>query len=309
MTQQLLRVNSLAEIIDHQPTYLALGSFDGVHLGHQKVIQGMVDEARAAGVRSAVLTFFPHPKRVLSGDQGRYYINTIDDRVRFLARLGADLVITHTFNGQVRNTRAADFVDQLVQYVGLRQIWGGDFAFGYRREGNIDFLRREGARRGFDVRTVDALLTFEGSLVSSSRVRQSLDVGDFHDVNGCLGRRHGLSGVVVQGDQRGRAIGFPTANLAVWDELLLPANGVYAAYAWVGERRYAAATNVGVRPTVDGRDRTVEAYLLDFDEEIYGQTVRLKFEKRIRAEQRFSGLDTLRAQIQKDVDEVRDSLL
>jgi riboflavin kinase / FMN adenylyltransferase len=309
MTQQLLRVNSLAEIIDHQPTYLALGSFDGVHLGHQKVIQGMVHGARSAGFRSAVLTFFPHPKRVMSGDQGRYYINTIEDRVRLLARLGADLVITHTFNAQVRNTRAADFVDQLVNFLGLRQIWGGDFAFGYRREGNMEFLRREGARHGFEVRTVDALLTFEGSLVSSSRVRQSLDVGDFHDVNGCLGRRHGLSGVVVQGDQRGRLIGFPTANLAVWDELLLPANGVYAAYAWVNERRYAAAANVGIRPTVDGRDRTVEAYLLDFDEEIYGQTVRLKFVKRIRPEQRFSGLDTLRAQIQKDVHEVRESLL
>ena len=309
MTQQLLRVNSLAEIIDHQPTYLALGSFDGVHLGHQKVIQSMVDEARSAGFRSAVMTFFPHPKRVMSGDQGRYYINTIEDRVRLLARLGADMVITHTFNVQVRNTRAADFVDQLVNFVGLRQIWGGDFAFGYRREGNMDFLRREGVRRGFEVRTVDALLTFEGSLVSSSRVRQSLDVGDFHDVNGCLGRRHGLSGVVVQGDQRGRLLGFPTANLAVWDELLLPANGVYAAYAWVNERRYAAAANVGIRPTVDGRDRTVEAYILDFDEEIYGQTVRLKFERRIRPEQRFSGLDTLRAQIQKDVDEVRESLL
>ena len=309
MTQQLLRVNSLAEIIDHQPTYLALGSFDGVHLGHQTVIRSMVDEARAAGMRSAVLTFFPHPKRVLSGDRGRFYINTVEDRVQLLAGLGPDLVITHAFDAQVRNTRAVDFVDRLVKYLGLRQIWGGDFAFGYRREGNVEFLRREGARRNFDVRTVDALLTFEGSLISSSRVRQGLDAGNFYDVNGCLGRRHGLNGVVVQGDQRGRTIGFPTANLAVWDELLLPANGVYAAYAWVGGRRYVAAANVGVRPTVDGRDRTVEAHLLDFDEEIYGQTVRLQFERRIRPEQRFSGLDALRAQIQKDVDDIRESLL
>ena len=149
------------------------------------------------------------------------------------------------------------------------------------------------------------MLTFEGGLVSSSRVRRGLDAGDFYEVNGCLGRRHGLSGVVVQGDQRGRTIGFPTANLAVWDELLLPANGVYAAYAWVGDRRYAAAINVGVRPTVNGRDRTVEAYLLDYDgEELYGQTLRLAFERRIRPEQRFSGLNALRAQIQKDVDQV-----
>jgi riboflavin kinase/FMN adenylyltransferase len=309
MTQQLLSVNSLAEIFDHQPTYLALGSFDGVHLGHQTVIRDMVDEARSAGMRSAVLTFFPHPKRVISGDRGRFYINTIEDRVRLLAGMGPDLVITHPFNSQVRSIRAADFVDQLVKYVGLSQIWGGNFAFGYRREGDINFLRREGAERGFEVRAVDALITFDGALISSSRVRQSLDVGDFQDVNGCLARRHSLSGVVIKGDQRGRTIGFPTANLAVWEELLLPANGVYATYAWLGDRRYAAAANIGVRPTVNGRDRTVEAYLLDFDEEIYGQTLRIEFDSRIRPEKRFSGLDALRQQIQKDVDQVRESLM
>ena len=308
MTQQRVRVNTLAEMSDRQPTYLALGSFDGVHLGHQAVLRQMVDEARAAAVRSAVLTFFPHPKRVLSGDRGRFYINAIEDRVALLAALGVDLVITHSFDERLRTTRAANFVDQLLIQLDMRQIWGGNFAFGYRREGNVDFLRREGIKRGFEVRTVETLLTFEGSLISSSRVRRGLDVGDFYDVNGCLGRRHALSGVVVQGDQRGRRIGFPTANLAVWDELLLPANGVYAAYAWLGNRRYVAAANVGVRPTVNGGDRTVEAYLLDFDEEIYGQTVRLAFERRIGAEKRFSGLDTLRAQIEQDVDEVRQSL-
>jgi riboflavin kinase/FMN adenylyltransferase len=309
MTQQLFRVNSLAEITELQPTYLALGSFDGVHLGHQTVIRDMVDEARMAGMRSAVLTFFPHPKRVISGDRGRFYINTIEDRVRLLASVGPDLVITQTFDTNVRNTSATDFVDQLVKYVGLRQIWGGNFAFGYQREGNIDFLRREGAERGFEVRAVEALLTFDGSLISSSRVRQSLNEGDFQDVNGCLARRHSLSGVVVKGDQRGRSIGFPTANLAVWEELLLPANGVYGTYAWVGDRRYAAAANVGIRPTVNGRDRTVEAYLLDFDEDIYGQTLRLEFDMRIRPEKRFSSLDALREQIQKDVDQVRESLI
>lgn len=310
MTQQLLRVNTLAEIDDRRPTYLALGSFDGVHLGHQAVLRQMVDEARAVGARSAVLTFFPHPKRVISGDRGRFYINTIEDRVALLAALGIDLVITHPFDDSVRTISAMSFVDQMLTVLDMRQIWGGNFAFGYRREGDVDFLRRVGEERGFSVRTVDALLTFEGSLVSSSRVRRGLDAGDFYDVNGCLGRRHTLSGVVVQGDQRGRTINFPTANLAVWDELLLPVNGVYAAYAWLGDRRYAAAANVGVRPTVNGRDRTVEAYILDYDGgEFYGETLRLAFERRIRDELRFSGLDALRAQIQQDVDQVRDSLL
>lgn len=307
MAQQLLHVNTLAEVGERRPTYLALGSFDGVHLGHQTVIRQMVDEAAKTGNRSAVLTFFPHPKRLLLDNHGRYYINSLADRVDLLAKLGVDLVIVHPFDETVRNTRAADFVDQLVGILGMRQIWGGNFAFGYQREGNIAFLRQEGSRQGFDVRTVETMVYFDDRLVSSSRVRQGLDKGDFNDVNGCLGRHHSLSGEVIRGDQRGRVIGFPTANLEVWDELLLPANGVYAAHATVGGQRYLAAVNVGVRPTVNGRDRTVEAHLLDYDGDLYGQTLRLAFKQRIRAEQRFAGLDELRAQIQKDVAEVRQT--
>lgn len=309
MTQQLLRVDSLAEVQERRPTYLALGSFDGVHIGHQAIIRRMVQEARSSGARTAVLTFFPHPKRVLTGQQGRYYINSIEDRVRLLAGLGVDLVITHPFDEQVRNTRAATFVDQLVGYLDMRQIWGGNFSFGYRREGDVAFLRREGARRGFEVRTVNSMLTFEDEIVSSSRVRRSLREGDISDVTGCLGRRHSLQGVVVQGDKRGRTIGFPTANLALWDELLLPANGVYATMATLGDREFMAAANVGVRPTVDGSERTVEAHLLDFDEEIYGQPLRLAFVQRIRPERRFAGLAELQAQITRDVTEVRRLLL
>jgi riboflavin kinase/FMN adenylyltransferase len=269
----------------------------------------MVAEAGKDGARSAVLTFFPHPKRVLSGDHGRYYINTIEDRLALLAGLGPDLVITHIFDNRVRMTRAAGFVDQMLTHLDMRQIWGGNFAFGYRREGNLEFLRREGAARGFEVRTVAAMHTFEDKLVSSSRVRRGLDAGDIHDVNGCLGRRHTLSGVVFRADQRGRTIGFPTANLDVWEELLLPADGVYAAYAFLDGRRYVAAVNIGVRPTVNGRERTVEAYLLDYEGgEFYGETLQIAFEKRIRPEQRFSGLDALRAQITRDVEETRATL-
>jgi riboflavin kinase/FMN adenylyltransferase len=139
-------------------------------------------------------------------------------------------------------------------------------------------------------------------------VRRALEAGNITELNGCLGRRYSLSGVVTRGDQRGRTIGFPTANLAVWDELLLPAYGVYATYAWLNGRRFAAATNVGVRPTVDGQRLTVEAYLLDFDEDIYGQTVQLEFVGRIRPEMKFSGLESLKAQIADDVAAVGEQL-
>lgn len=308
MNQRPVHVDNLAAAPDRQPTYLALGSFDGVHLGHQAVLQQMVSAARSAGVRSAVLTFFPHPAHFIRGAHGRYYLTTLADRAALLAAQGVDLVITHPFDETLRLTRAADFVDQLITALDMRQIWGGNITFGYQREGNMDFLRILGPQRGFTVHPVASLVTYDGELVSSSRVRRSLAAGDMVDVNGCLGRKHSLSGVVVQGDQRGRTIGFPTANLALWDELLLPADGVYAAYAWLGDQRYLSATNIGVRPTVNGRDRTVEAHLLDFDGDLYGQTLRLEFIARIRPEKRFSGLGELQEQIHADVERVRDLL-
>jgi riboflavin kinase/FMN adenylyltransferase len=308
MIQRPQFADNLAAAPDRQPTYVALGSFDGVHLGHQAVIGRMVEAARTDGVRSAVLTFFPHPKRFIRAEHGRYYINTLADRVALIAAQGVDLVITHPFDESFRLTRAADFVDQLLAALDMRQIWGGRITFGYQREGTIEYLQRVGPEKGFSVQAVSALVTYDDKLVSSSRVRHGLAAGDMADVNGCLGREYSLSGVVVRGDQRGRTIGFPTANLAVWDELLLPADGVYAAYTWVGGQRYMTATNVGVRPTINGRERTVEAHILDFEGDLYGQTLRLAFVERIRGEQRFAGLQELQARIQTDVGLVRERL-
>ena len=308
MNQQTTHVNLLTEISEKQPTYLAIGSFDGVHLGHQEVLRQMVAAAKQNGARTAVLTFFPHPKRVLQNLTEAYYITTIADRVRLLGEQGIDLVITHPFNDEVRQTRASDFVDQLIAYADMRQIWGGDFAFGYKREGDIPFLRKLGAERGFSVELVEAMVEVNGDWVSSSRVRRCLQDGNVEEVALCLGRPFHVSGEVVKGDQRGRTIGFPTANLAAWDELLLPANGVYATYAWVGETRYVAATNVGNRPTVNGRSVTVEAHLLDFEGDLYGDNLRVEFINHIRPEKKFSGLDALTAQIQADAVEIQERL-
>lgn len=308
MNQRSIHADSLATIPDRQPTFVALGSFDGVHLGHQAVLGQMVAAAREEGMRAAVVTFFPHPKRFITGAEGRYYLTTLSDRVQLLADQGVDLVITQPFDETLRLTRAAAFVDQLIAALDMRQIWGGNITFGYQREGNLAFLQREGPQKGFSVQPISGLVEVEGELVSSSRVRRALSTGDIAEVNKCLGRDHSLSGVVVMGDQRGRTIGFPTANLAVWDELLLPADGVYAAYTWVAGRRYMTATNVGVRPTVNGRERTVEAHLLDFDGDLYGHTLRLAFVDRIRPERRFAGLDELQTQIQADVARVRELL-
>jgi riboflavin kinase/FMN adenylyltransferase len=305
MTQSFVRVTHLSEVDHKQPTCVAIGSFDGVHLGHQTLLRRMAARARAEGMRTAALTFFPHPRRVLHTLPPRFYLTTLDDRVQLMADQGIDLIITHPFDDEVRRVRAADFVDQLLDALDMKQLWGGDFALGYRREGDVPFLRRQGEEKGFAVETLDELVLWDGDVVSSRRVRQGLEDGDIADVNGCLGRLYCLRGRVIKGDQRGRTIGFPTANLAVWDELLLPGNGVYATYAWVGDSRFAAATNVGVRPTVDGLKLTVEAHILDFDRDIYGEEVRLEFVHRIRPEMKFAGLEALKGQILTDVEEVR----
>jgi riboflavin kinase/FMN adenylyltransferase len=309
MTHSFIRVTHLSEVDHRQPTCVAIGSFDGVHRGHQALLRRMAARAREEGMRTAALTFFPHPRRVLQTLPPRFYLTTLDDRVHLLADQGIDLIITHPFDDEVRHIRAADFVDQLLEALDMKQLWGGNFALGYKREGDAPFLRRQGEQKGFTVQTLDELVLWDGDVVSSRRVRQALEAGDMAEVNGCLGRFYCVNGPVIKGDQRGRTIGFPTANLAVWDELLLPANGVYAAYAWAGGRRYASATNVGVRPTVDGLKLTVEAHILDFDEDIYGEDVRLEFVQRIRPEIKFDGLDALKTQILADVEQVRRDLL
>lgn len=306
---EIVHVTHLSEYTSYEPTYLAIGSFDGVHLGHQHLLGRMAKQARKDGVRTAALTFFPHPRRVLQDLPQRFYLTTLDDRLRLLAGAGMDLIVVHAFNHDVRQIRAADFVAQLRQSLDMRQLWGGRFALGYKREGDIPFLRRQGKQLGFTVEIPDTLTHWQDEIVSSSRIREALEAGDVEQLNGCLGRLYSLSGVVVMGDQRGRLLGFPTANLTVWDELLLPANGVYATYAWVDGRRFPAATNIGVRPTVDGHHLRVEAHLLDFDEDIYGKVVRLEFVGRIRPEMKFSGIEELKAQITNDVAAVRDKLM
>ena len=309
MTQSFIRVTHLSEVDHKRPTYIAVGSFDGVHLGHQTLLRAMVARARQDGARAAALTFFPHPRRVMQTLPPRFYLTTLDDRVHLLAEQGIDLIVTHPFDDEVRQIRAADFVDQLLAALDMRQLWGGNIALGYKREGDVPFLRRQGAEKGFTVETMTDLIEWDGAPVSSRRVRDALAAGDMATVNGCLSRLHSVRGLVVKGDQRGRTIGFPTANLALWDELLLPGFGVYATYATIHGRRFAAATNVGVRPTVNGGGVTIEAHLLDFDEDIYGEEVRLEFVRRIRPEMKFAGLEALKGQILADVEEVRRDLL
>jgi len=294
-----------------QPSMVTIGAFDGVHLGHQTLIRRLVDEAHAANRLAVVLTFFPHPDVVLGKVSERFYLTTREQRAKLLNKLGVDLVVSHPFDESVRQMRAVDFVDQLVQHLHIQALWvGEDFALGYKREGDIHFLTAQGQAKGFSVHRVDFLEADQaGNRISSSQVRRFLSDGEVTKARDWLGRAYSVAGVVVKGDQRGRKIGFPTANIDVWEAQMLPRFGVYAGWASLRNERFMAVTNVGVRPTFAGDTPTVEAHLLDFDRDIYGESINLTFEYFLRPEQKFAGLDALIAQLKQDIQVGREYLL
>ncbi len=308
MTETARHVSDLAAAGDGPPTYLAIGVFDGVHRGHQMLLRAVVDAAEANDARPAALTFYPHPREVILGQQEPFYLCTLEDRLALMADLGLELVVTLPFDEATRHTPAAVFVDDLCRHLNLRQLWGGSFGLGHNREGDLPFLQRMGQERGFTVRPFEGIVRWQDEPISSSRVRHGLREGNMELVSACLGRHYCVSGAVVPGDGRGRQLGIPTANLAFWPKLLLPAVGVYAAYANVDGQRIPAATNIGYRPTVDGKTLNVEAHLLGFDSDLYGQEIQLEIVARVRDERKFPDLPALVSQIQRDIVEVANLL-
>lgn len=305
-----MHIHSLEEAHLDRQSIVTIGVFDGVHRGHQYLLKELVTEAQNTGRASIVLTFFPHPDVVLKGVEGRYYLTTPEKRAELILDMGVDIVITHPFNEDIRHIRAADFVNRLRDYLNLSAIWAtSDFAMGYKREGNIAFLTDQGQQKGFTVKTVQLVTSDNnGDRISSATIRQSLIDGKLDRANDFLGRRFQVSGEVVHGEKRGRKIGFPTANVAVWDKQLLPRFGVYACYATLGDEQFKAVTNIGQRPTFAGEDVTVESHLLDFDRDIYGEILTLDFVANLRDEMKFDGIDTLVTQIQNDVEQGRKLL-
>jgi riboflavin kinase/FMN adenylyltransferase len=303
-------VTSLEDLRLAQPACLAIGAFDGVHRGHQALIGDMVQRAHATGRVAVVLTFYPHPSVVLRGRRPSFYISTPEEKAARLAKLGVDAVVTHPFNIEVSRITAADFVERLVTQARLTELWcGDDFALGHQRQGDVTFLRAEGEKRGFTVNIVQPSL-IDGEVISSTRIRQSLRDGAVEQVTRFLGHPFRLPGEVVEGAKRGRTIGIPTANLAVWEERAIPAVGVYACRAQTASGAYQAVVNVGFRPTFNSTEPklTIEAHLLDFSGDLYGSTVTLEFIARLRSEMKFSGIEALVAQIKSDIETARPIL-
>ncbi len=299
------------EKADLTVSWLTIGNFDGVHLGHRDLIKRLVKGAHQRSILAAVLTFHPHPAAVLGRRMGAFYLNSPAEKAALLEELGVDVVINQKFDHKLADTPAEKFVSNLHEHLHFQSLWiGHDFALGRGREGNESALREYGRRLGFGVEAIEPY-SFEGEIVSSSRIRRLITDGEINIANRLMGRNYSLTGQVIPGDQRGRTIGIPTANLLINDDRLVPANGVYACRACLedkpGKPIYKAAVNIGFRPTFDGKTtyQHIEGHLLDFDGDLYGERVRLEFVSRLRGEHKFKSIPELVDQIQHDIASTR----
>jgi riboflavin kinase/FMN adenylyltransferase len=287
---------------------LAVGNFDGVHRGHQALVAQAVRDARAASGTAIVLTFDPHPSRVLSPDRAPSSLMTLDQKAEILAGLGVDRLAVLPFTVELSRREPEEFAREVLQRaLGARVVVvGSSFRFGRGRSGDLGTLRRLGEELGFRVHGQRPVIA-RGGPISSTRIREALSRGAVDAARDFLGRRFFVDGVVVKGDGRGRRIGIPTANLELANETV-PGGGVYACWCRVlgdDSAPRPAAVNVGRRPTFGGGVMTVEAHVLDYDGDLYGRTLRVEFEERLREERTFPGAEALVAQIRSDIGEAR----
>jgi riboflavin kinase/FMN adenylyltransferase len=288
---------------------LNVGVFDGVHRGHQQIIGKLAAGAQANEAPAVVLTFDPHPASVLGGREIKC-LTLPDERAELFAQLGVDVVITEHFTRELSMVTAHDFMSRLTRQLGLRHLLiGYDFALGKGREGNATRLADIGAELGYRVDVVSAL-SDESGVISSTEIRKLIEVGNVAEAARLLGHPYSLHGPVIHGDGRGRTIDVPTANIGYSPKKMIPAQGIYACWAYLKDQKYRAAINIGTNPTFtpDKVTPNVEAHLLDFRREIYGEDVRLDFVARLRDEMKFDSVPVLLEQIWKDVEMTRTIL-
>lgn len=286
-----------------RPTVLTLGVFDGLHLGHQKIMHKVVERARAVDAAATAITFDPHPRAVLHPESAPPLLQTLDQRLANFEVLGIDQAIVIRFDREFASQTAEDFITRTVhdRLHAIEVYLGKGFAFGRGRGGNIDMLRRMSSELGFYADEVDEV-QLRGKRISSSKIRELLAQGRVNLVRRMLGRPYGVEGVIIRGDRRGHAIGFPTANLHPHNRVI-PKYGVYASATLIDGDWRRSITNIGVRPTFGSdTEPSIESYVFDFDRELYGDVLRVRFLHRIRDEKRFGGVDELKRQIYRDVE-------
>ena len=316
----MLTFRELRHIQPPGPTVVTIGNFDGLHRGHHALLAVLRQSADAwatrngVPARTALVTFDPHPLAVLRPELANLLLTTPRERLLLAAQAGVDLGVVQPFTREFAQLTPHDFVNLLVTHLGMvTLVVGPDFALGRNRAGDITTLAALGQTLGFTVQVLEPV-AFDGQLVRSSRVRELVQTGDVAQAASLLGRPYRLTGAVERGDQRGRTVGIPTANVHAPVDKLLPADGVYASWTILarfdGVQRLPSVTNVGVRPTVDGLHRRVEAHILDFPpsnqiDDLYGEIVAIEFLQRLRGEQRFANIDALVGQIQRDIAQAR----
>jgi riboflavin kinase / FMN adenylyltransferase len=291
-----------------RPLFLAIGVFDGVHRGHQAVISTSAEHAHLANGTPVVVTFNPHPMKVLRPMEAPHLLTATQHKIKLIRALGVQHLLVIKFDTTFAATTPEDFVQQLVGHSKpLREICvGHEWSFGKGRRGNLALLRKLGAQFDFDVVGIPAVTLGNGELVSSTAIRHAIEAGDLAKAAEMLGREYTILGTVVRGDHLGKKIGFPTANLSAHSEQF-PPNGVYFAQATLNGVIYPGVVNLGHRPTVSSgkSDRVLEIHLLDFDHDIYGKDVEVRFVRYLRPEQKFENLDALARQIEFDVQQAR----
>lgn len=282
---------------------LTIGSFDGIHIGHKSLLNQMVARAREKSIPSVLLTFFPHPSVVLRGRRPSFYINTPEEKAEQLFALGVDHVVAQRFDRELSKIKARDFLEWIHTHLQFQGLWVGEnFALGYQREGNVAYLEKIRADWNFELHIIPPVYE-GGEIVSSTRVRDALRSGDVARVATYLGRHFLLPGVVAKGSGRGKKLGIPTANLAIWEERAYPGSGVYASKVHYEGEKYDAVTNIGIRPTFndDLEHPIVETHILEFDQDLYEKTIQISFIDRLRDERKFSGPEELLLQIDRDI--------
>jgi riboflavin kinase / FMN adenylyltransferase len=308
----LERLNSAAEWIEHygemrDRAVVAIGNFDGVHLGHQKILRGVLERARSGnGLLASVLTFYPHPPRVLRPEVAPALLMTLDQRLAAFDALGLDAALVLHFDEELSKVSAEDFARRfLVKTLRAKAVLVGEnFRFGHRQSGDVKLLLAIGAKNGFEVCVVEPV-TIDGEIVSSTGIRQAVAEGRVEEAAKFLGRPFSLEGEIRPGTGTGRKLVVPTLNLTT-DQELLPKNGVYATEVILGGRRFPAATNVGVRPTFDGTRLAIESHLFDFNEQVTSGRMEVRFRMRLRDEQKFSSVEALREQVLRDIERAKE---
>mgnify|MGYP000845715342 FL=1 len=303
-------ITDITTFSTQQPTVLTIGTFDGVHLGHQKIIERVVAIARQEGLLATIFTFFPHPRMVVQHDKGLKLIHTLEEKKQLLQQLGVDLLVVQPFNEAFAQLTAEEFVSTiLVQHLNVKKvIIGYDHRFGRNRTANINDMRLFGEKYGFAVEEISVQEVDEVS-VSSTKIREALNKGDVTTAEHYLGTPYSLTGTVVHGLKLGRTLGYPTANIQVTEDYkLIPKDGVYAVYSYIGERKVYGMMSIGKNPTIEGKGASIEVYFFDFNGDLYDRELTIYFVKYLREERKFSSVALLKKQLQDDETTARKAI-